>query len=91
VVPWAKLFGLLLIVVVLFIVIVPDDVDLPPTVTPSSHAGFRIPSVPITVLIQSSVILGLPQNPVAFAVRIVLPDHGDSSGSLIDLNCTRLC
>lgn len=88
-VPWAKLFGLLLIAVVLFIVIVPDDLDLPPTVTPSPHIGFKI--LPLTVLIQSSIILGLPQNPVAFAVRIVLPDHGDSSGSLIDLNCTRLC
>jgi hypothetical protein len=86
---WARFVGLLLIAVVVVIVVAPD-VDLPSTVTRSSQIGHRIPLVAFTAVIHASIAL-LPQNSIALLVRIVFPGHSDFSGSLIDLNCTRLC
>lgn len=86
---WARFVGLLLIAVVVIIVIAPD-VDLPPTVTRSSHLGHRILLIPFSAVIHAGMLL-LPQSSIRLLVPVVLSRYNDSSGSLIDLNCARLC
>jgi len=86
---WARFVGLLLIAVAVIIVIAPD-VDLPPTVTRSSHLGHRILLIPFTAVIHAGVVL-LQQNSIRLLLPVVVPHYNDSSGSLIDLNCVRLC
>jgi hypothetical protein len=87
--PWVKFVGLLLIAVVVVIVIAPE-IDLPLTVTRCSYTGYTLALVAFAAVIHARIIL-LAHRFITLSVRVVLPAHGDSSGSLIDLNCTRLC
>jgi hypothetical protein len=89
---WAKFVGLLLIAVVLLIVVMPDDVDLPPTAQFSCGRQSRQKGPPISgdAIISASITLLRP-NSLSSPLRVGLPVSADFSTNLIDLNCTRLC
>jgi hypothetical protein len=86
---WAKFVGLLLIVVVLVIVIAPDF-DLPPTAGYSS-ARLKIPrAAAFNAIIPASIALLSPKS-LTSPVRVGRPGPSYGSTSLIDRNCTRRC
>jgi len=85
---WVKFVGLVLIVVVLVIVIAPD-VDLPPTARFSS-VRHRVHLAAFNASLPASII-SLQRNCLGSAARVRLPGFNEFSINLIDLNCTRLC
>jgi hypothetical protein len=85
---WAKVVGLVVIAVMVFVLVAPD-IDLQPTVSRVSRAAQKPPALAFHA---AGAIL-----PFAFLISIAssrqtpLRATRDSSANLIDLKCSRLC
>jgi hypothetical protein len=86
---WAKVVGLVVIAVMVFVLVAPD-IDLQPTVSRVSHVVHKPPAVAFHAA-------GVATLQFAFLISVTssrqtpLRATRDSSANLIDLKCSRLC
>ena len=89
---WAKVVALFVIAVIAFVLIAPD-IDLYPTVSRVSHT-LQKPSKLSKVVSHSAVaaaVMKARSLPALSTQSLSQRTEGDSSTSLIDLKCSRLC